>query len=49
MHRVLVFQNRVAAKLFGTVPSVVFGGILTLVVVAVIAWKNPKLRNMDSE
>jgi len=39
-------ESGVAAKLFGTVPSVVLGGILTLVVVGVVAWKNPALRRM---
>jgi hypothetical protein len=37
----------VAAKLLGTVPSVVFGGILTLVTVAGAALWSPRLRDMD--
>ena len=40
-------ESGVAAKLFGTVPSVVIGGMMTLLVVAIVAWKNPKLRRMD--
>ncbi len=38
------FESGVTAKLFGTVPSVVLGGIATLVVVAVTAWRVPALR-----
>ena len=36
----------VTAKLFGTVPSVVLGGMATLVVVAVTAWRLPALRKL---
>lgn len=39
-------ESGVAAKLFGTVPSVVLGGMMTLLVVGIVAWKNPKLRQM---
>jgi MFS family permease len=39
-------ESGVAAKLFGTVPSVVIGGVMTLLVVGVVAWKNPMLRRM---
>lgn len=41
------FESGVAAKFLGTVPSVVVGGIVTLLVVAVTAFKAPKLRNVD--
>lgn len=41
------FESGVAAKLLGTVPSVVFGGAATLVVVAAIAWAFPALRRYD--
>jgi MFS family permease len=41
------FESGVAARLFGTVPSVVGGGILTLVVVGVTAWLVPTLRSLD--
>jgi hypothetical protein len=40
------FESGVTAKLFGTVPSVVLGGALTLVVVAVTAWRIPELRKL---
>lgn len=39
------FESGVAAKFLGLVPSVVFGGVGTLVVVAVTAILSPKLRN----
>lgn len=42
-------ESGVAAKLFGTIPSVYLGGILTLIVVSVVAWKNPTLRKMDMD
>jgi MFS family permease len=41
------FESGVAARLFGTVPSVVGGGILTLVVVGATAWLVPTLRSLD--
>ncbi|MCS6820279.1 MAG: MFS transporter [Microscillaceae bacterium] len=41
------FESGVAAKLLGLVPSVIFGGVMTLVVVIIIAWKVPQLRNLD--
>jgi MFS family permease len=40
------FESGVTAKLFGTVPSVVLGGIATLAVVAVTAWRLPALRTL---
>jgi MFS family permease len=40
------FESGVTAKLFGTVPSVVLGGIATLVVVAATAWMLPALRKL---
>jgi MFS family permease len=40
------FESGVAAKLMGLVPSVVFGGLMTLAVVTTTAWKAPKLRNL---
>jgi hypothetical protein len=40
------FESGVAARALGTVPSVIFGGIMTLVVVALtMAWA-PQLRKM---
>jgi MFS family permease len=41
------FESGAAAKLLGTVPSVVAGGCLTLVTVAAAALFAPKLREMD--
>ncbi|MET0400374.1 MAG: MFS transporter [Longimicrobiaceae bacterium] len=40
------FESGVAARLMGTVPSVVFGGAMTLLVVAVMAWRVPQLRGL---
>ncbi len=42
------FESGVAAHWFGTVPSVVIGGIGTLVVTALWAWWFPALRRADS-
>ncbi|HVP69268.1 MAG TPA: MFS transporter [Anaeromyxobacteraceae bacterium] len=41
------FESGVAARLLGTVPSVVFGGTMTLVTVAVVAWRAPALRRLE--
>jgi hypothetical protein len=41
------FESGVAAKLLGAVASVVFGGVVTLGVVGVTAWKIPALRKLD--
>src|SRR6478735_604638 len=43
------FESGVAARVFGTVPSVVGGGILTLGVVAATAWLLPSLRSLNLE
>jgi MFS family permease len=40
------FESGLAASLLGTVPSVVFGGVMTLLVVAVTAWRIPELLRM---
>jgi len=40
------FESGVAARLLGTVPSVVFGGTMTLVTVALVAWRAPALRRL---
>jgi MFS family permease len=40
------FESGVAARLMGLVPSVVFGGLMTLVVVAVVSYSVPKLRRL---
>jgi hypothetical protein len=38
------FESGLAAKIMGTVPSVIFGGGMTLVSVLVTIWKAPELR-----
>jgi len=40
------FESGTAARLLGTVPSVVFGGVVTLLVVAITAWRMPELRRL---
>ena len=40
------FESGLAARVLGVVPSVVFGGGMTLVVVAVTAWLVPDLRKL---
>lgn len=41
------FESGVAAKLLGVVPSVIFGGSVTLLVVAIVAGLAPKLRQLS--
>jgi MFS family permease len=41
------FESGAAARLLGTVRSVVFGGGMTIVVVLVTAWKADKLRGLE--
>lgn len=41
------FESGVAAKLMGLVPSVVFGGCMTLLVVVITWFKAPSLRKME--
>lgn len=41
------FESGVMASLMGTVPSVIFGGCMTLLVVGAIWWRSPKLRALD--
>lgn len=41
------FESGLAARLMGLVPSVIFGGIMTLAVVAATAHLAPKLRKLD--
>jgi hypothetical protein len=40
------FESGTAARLIGTVPSVVLGGLATLLVVATTTWKVPQLRRL---
>ena len=42
-----MLESGVAARLMGVVPSVIFGGCMTLIVVATTAWKADKLRALD--
>ena len=41
------FESGVAARLLGVVPSVLFGGVMTLVTVGAVAWRAPELRRLD--
>ena len=41
------FESGVTAKLMGVIPSVVFGGSMTLLVVIATWFKAPKLKNME--
>ena len=41
------FESGITAQWFGTVPAVVLGGIGTLVVIAIWAWRFPELRQAD--
>ncbi len=41
------FESGVAARLLGVVPSVIVGGVLTQLVVAIAALRAPKLRALD--
>jgi MFS family permease len=40
------FESGLAARLLGTVPSVLFGGTMTLLVVAITAWRAKVLREL---
>jgi MFS family permease len=41
------FESGVTAAWFGTVPAVVLGGVGTLIVIGIWAWRFPELRNAD--
>jgi hypothetical protein len=41
------FESGLTATLFGTVLSVVIGGVGTLAIVAIWAWRFPSLREVD--
>ena len=41
------FESGLAAKLLGVVPSVVFGGGMTLLVTGITAWRGPELRKLE--
>jgi MFS family permease len=42
-----MFESGAAARLMGVVPSVVFGGCMTLLTVGITAWKAPTLRKLQ--
>ncbi|MFZ0299029.1 MAG: hypothetical protein WAM13_11835 [Candidatus Sulfotelmatobacter sp.] len=41
------FESGLTAQWFGTVPAVLLGGVGTLVVIALWAWKFPELRRAE--
>ena len=41
------FESGVTAKMMGVVPSVIFGGCMTLLVVIVTSLKAPALRKLE--
>ena len=41
------FESGVTAAWFGTVPATILGGVLTLGVAAICAWRIPQLRKID--
>lgn len=41
------FESGVAARLLNVIPSVIFGGVMTLIVVAVTSWKAPELKKLQ--
>jgi MFS family permease len=41
------FESGVAARLLGTVPSVVLGGAMTVLTVGLVAWRAPALRRLE--
>jgi hypothetical protein len=43
------FESGMAARLLGLVPSVIFGGCMTLLVVVATMFKAPKLRNLNMD
>jgi hypothetical protein len=40
------FESGVAARLLGVIPSVVFGGGMTLLVTGITGWRGPELRRL---
>jgi len=43
-----MFESGVAARILGVVPSVIFGGCMTIGVVATTAWLAKSLRKLQS-
>ena len=46
--KMVAFESGVAARLLGTVPSVVVGGAITVAVAVVTNWVFPSLAKLDS-
>jgi hypothetical protein len=42
------FESGITAQWFGTVPAVVVGGLGTIAIVALWAWRFPALRRVDA-
>jgi hypothetical protein len=42
------FESGLAARLMGAVPSALFGGTMTLLTVAIIAWRVPDVRKLGA-
>ena len=42
-----MFESGVAARLMGVVPSVIFGGCMTILVVTVTGWVSKSLRTLQ--
>jgi MFS family permease len=42
------FESGVAARLIGTIPAVVLGGLVPVLVVVLIAWRVPELRRLET-
>ncbi len=40
------FESGLVARMMGVVPSVIFGGCMTLAVVGIMAWRSPQLRRL---
>jgi hypothetical protein len=41
------FESGVAASFMGLIPSVIFGGAMTLLITGIIGWRSPLLRNLS--
>ena len=41
------FESGVTAKMMGTIPSVIFGGCMTVITVVIVFWKARELRDMN--
>jgi hypothetical protein len=42
-----MFESGVAARVMGVVPSVIFGGCMTIVVVTITGWVSKSLRSLQ--